>query len=302
MPLKNQLHVPELVQNASVKYKSEGLVGMDVFPQVMVKKDIDLYRVYERNFKVPETKRAEKAVAREFSFDVSTASYVLEKHGLKDFIGDGEKENYDLSDLQVDATENLTEAIYRKIEVNVANIIDSKANWSLNVSLASGAEFNVNTITTDPVPVFDTAATSIIANAGMAPNFAVIKRAVMIAIKNHVSVLDRVKYTSSEVTPTMIGALIGIPSILSPTAVKDTADLGLAPTIADIWGDNAFVGYKPASPGLKTASCGYMFIDSAPRVKSYREEEREADAIEVNVKFQPKVVASLCGYLIGNAI
>jgi hypothetical protein len=302
MPLKSQLHQNQLLSNVSVKYKSEGLVGMEVFPTVSVVKDSDLYRVYDRNFRVPETKRAPKGVAREFGFDVSTSSYALEQHALKEYIGVDEAENYDLSSLQVDATENLTDAINRRIEVAVAGVIDTKANWSLNVSLSAAQAFNANTTASDPVPVFDTAATSIIGNGGMAPNFAVIKRSVLVAMKNHVSILDRVKYTSSEVTKNMIGSLIGIPSILEPTAVKDTADEGLASSISDIWGDNAFVGYKPAAPGLKTPSCGYTFMRSTPRVRTWFDDERNANAVEVEIKFQPKVVASLCGYLIVDAI
>ena len=83
-----------------------------------------------------------------------------------------------------------------------------------------------------------------------------------------------------------------------PTAVQDTAAEGVAASISAMWGNSAFLGWKPASPGMKTPSCGYTFIKNAPRVKKWYDDERSADAIEVEVKFQPKVVASLTGYLI----
>lgn len=301
MPQKSQLHVNQLLSNVSLKYKSEGLVWRDVFPQVPVVKDSDLYRVYDRNFRIPETKRAAKGVAREFGFDVSTASYALEQHALKDYVGTDEAENYDLGGLQQDTTENLTEAIERRIEKSLSDLM-VKANWSLNVSLAAGAQFNANTTTSDPVPVFDTAATSIIANSGITPNFGVMKRTGVIACKNHVSILDRVKYTSAEVTPTMLAALFGLPTLLQPTGVYDAADEGAAASITDLWGDIAFVGWKPGSPGLKTPSCGYMFMRDMPRVRTWDEPERKATAVEVEIKFQPKIVASLTGYLIGDIL
>lgn len=301
MPLKSQLHTPQLLNNVSVKYKSEGLVALDVFPKVSVAKDDDKYRIYDRNFRIPETKRAPKAAAREFGFDVSTASYALEQHALVDFVGDDEAQNYDMGGLQSDVVENLTDAINRKIEKSVSDLM-VKANWSLNVSLAAGAQFNANTTTSDPVPVFDTAATSIIANSGMTPNFGLMKRAGVIACKNHVSILDRIKYTSAEVTPTMLAALFGLPELLVPTAVYDSADEGAAASIADIWGDIAFVGWKPGSPGLKMPSCGYTFMRDNQRVRTWREDQRKATAVEVEVIFQPKVVASLTGYLIGDIL
>jgi hypothetical protein len=45
-----------------------------------------------------------------------------------------------------------------------------------------------------------------------------------------------------------------------------------------------------------------MFEKAGPRVRSWFDNERNATAIEVEVKYQPKVVASLTGYLINNTI
>lgn len=301
MPLKNQLHVSQLLSNVSVQYKNDNYIWNKVFPQVMVSKDTDLYRVYDRNFRIPETKRAPKAAAREFQFEVSTASYTLEQHALKDYIGKDEAENYDFGGLQVDVVENLTEAIQRRIEKSVADLF-VKANWSLQVSLATANQFSANTTASDPVPIFDTAATSIINNTGMTPNFGIIPRATLIACKNHVSVLDRVKYTSAEVSEKMLGALFGLPELLVPTAVNDTSHEGVAASISPLWGSIAFVGWKPAAPGRKTPSCGYTFMSSAPRVRTWFDDERNADVVEVEVKYVPKVVASLTGYLIGGTV
>jgi len=301
MPLKNQLHQNKLLSNVSVQYKSEELFWDKIFPMVQVKNDTDLYRVYDRNFKIPESTRAPKGVAKEFSLEWSTSSYSLEQHALKDYVGEDEKQNDDLGSLQVDVTESLTEAIYRRLELSVAQLMTS-TSWSLNVSLAAGAAFNANTTTSDPVPVFDTGASTMIANGGKKPNYAVIKRDIMIPIKNHVSILDRVKYTSSEVTESMIGALIGIPEILSPAAAYDTAANGIAPSMSNFYDDHAFMGWKPKSAGMRQPSAGYMFVSRQPRVRTWFDNERNADGVEVEVKYQAKVVASLCGYLIKDCI
>ncbi len=301
MPLKSQLHVNQLLSNVSVQYKNTEYIWDKVFPQVPVMKDTDLYRVYDRNFRIPETKRAAKGVAREFQFEVSTSSYALEQHALKEYVGVDEIDNYDQGSLEVDTTENLTDAIYRRIEDTVATLFTT-TNWSLNVSLAATAAWSLNTITSDPVPVVDTAASTIIANSGKTPNFMILPRNGFIAVKNHVSVLDRVKYTSSELSESMVAALFSVPELLVPTAVKDTAAEGVAASITNFFGNMAFLGWKPGSAGLKTPSCGYTFIKNTPRVRSWFDNERNATAIEVEVKFQPKVVASLTGYLINGTV
>lgn len=297
MPLKSQLHVNQLLSNVSVKYQNSEYIWDKVFPQVPVMKDTDLYRVYDRNFKVPETKRAAKGVAREFQFEVSTSTYALEQHALKDYVGVDEAENYDQGSLQVDTTENLTDAIYRRIELSVANLFTT-TSWSLNVSLAAANAWTANTTVSDPVPIVDTATSTVIANSGKTTNFMILPRDGYIAAKNHVSVLDRVKYTSAEVSTAMLAGLFSVPELLVPTAVQDTAAEGVAASISSMWGDVAFLGWKPASPGLKTPSCGYTFLKSTPRVRSWFDNERNANAIEVEIKYQPKVVASLTGYLI----
>lgn len=297
MPLKSQLHVNKLLSNVSVQYRNEEYIWDKAFQQVPVTKDTDYYRVYDRNFKIPETKRAPKGVAREFTFEFSLSSYALEQHALKDYVGVDEEEQNDQGSLQVDTTESLTDAIYRRIELSFASLFTT-TNWSLNVSLAAGAAFSDNTTTSDPVRIYDTAASTIIANSGKTPNMAILPRAGFLSVKNHVSVLDRVKYTSSEVSKSMIQALIGIAELHVPVSIYDTAADGLAFSGSPFFA-NSFVGWKPpGSGGLKTPACGYMFMGRQPRVRSWQDNERNATAIEVEVKYQPKVVASLTGYLI----
>lgn len=299
MPNQGQIHVDQLLSNVSVKYKPAGLIADQVFPDVPVKKTSDLYRVYERNFKIPETQRANRARSREHQFDVSTVSYVTVRHSLHAPISDTDAENYDIADLRAETTEELTEKILMRRELECA-VLMTKTAWSLNVSLAAGAEFTANTTTSNPIPVFHTGASTIIANCGMKPNFAVLPREGFIGVINHVSVLDRVKYTSADMDAGKVAALFQIPQLLVPEAAYDTAVEGQAASLQNFFGENAFIGYKPDSPGLLRPSAGYTFKKAMPLVKRWREEDRESEIIEVNIEFTTKVVASLAGYLIAN--
>lgn len=291
------LHVPALLQNASVKYDSAEFIGDKLCPILPVSKENDLFRVYDRNWRVPETKRASKALAREHTFDFSTSSYALERHALKDYVGDDEKEENDMGDLAVDAVENLTEAIYRRRETSVAALY-VKTNWSLTVSLASGADFGSNTTTSNPIPIYDTGAATVIANSGKSINHGFLTNSAFINVKNHVSIVDRVKYTDKTINEQVVGALLGIPELLIAKAVYDSSLEGVTSSMSNYYGANSFIGWKAPAPGKKAPSCTYMFEKKGERVRSWRDNERKADAYEVEVCYQPKVVASLTGYLI----
>ncbi len=299
MPLRNQLHVDQLLSNVSIQYKNNEFIWSKVFPVVNVKKDSDLYRVYDRsNLKSPETKRAPKAAANEGNFGFSNSSYRLEKHALVEYIGDDEAEQNDQDSLEIIATEYVTEQIQKRVELMTEALFTS-ANWSLNVSLAAGASFADNTTTSNPILVFDTASATLIANGAMAPNVGIIPHAKLLNIKNHVSILDRVKYTSADLGESAIAGLLGIPELLVPKAVKDTAADGVAAAITPIW-TKCFLGYKAASPSNRSVSAGYTFM-KAPEVRKFRDDKRKATAVECEINVIPKVVASLTGYLISGS-
>lgn len=295
------VHVDVLLSQISIKYRNKNFVAMEVFPELAVSKDSDKYRIYDRNFRLPETARANKAEAREHSFAVSTASYTLEEHALVDFVTDRDKENYDNADLRADTTEELTDKILQRMEKSVADLFTS-TSWSQNVSLSAAQQWSSDTVTSNPIPQMDTAGTVVMENSGFDKNIGIVPHRAMIAAKNHTSIIDRIKYTSVDITPAMLAGLFDLPKMLVPKAVIDTAAEGVASAISPLWGDNVFVGYRAERAGPLKPSAGYIFRSNKPLVSSWREERRKADAIEVGMLYQAKVVASLAGYLIKDTL
>jgi len=297
MPFKNQLHVDQLLSNISVRYSVTDFIAAKIFPMIPVKKDTDLYRIYSQNFRIPETLRANKGLANEHYFEVSNASYVLEDHALKDYISDDDIDNYDVADLRADTTEELTEKIMMRMEKSTLDLFTT-TNWSLNVSLAAANAWTLDTTVSNPIPIVDTGATTILNNSGKMPNYGVISRRGFIGAKNHQSVLDRVKYTSAEMNERIMAGLFDLEDFMVSKAQVDTSDRGTTASQDSMLGDVMFLGWKPARPSPKAPSAGYIFMKNVPAVRRWREEERISEAIEVRKKYQVKVVASLCGYLI----
>jgi len=301
MPKANQIHVDQLLGNISVQYKNSEYIAREVFPEVSVNKTSDLYRVFDRNFRLPESIRAFGARSKRAEFDISTASYNLEKHSLHEVIADEQADNYDLANLRSDTTEFLTDKILLRMEKSVADLFTT-TSWSQNVSLTAAQQWSADTTTSNPIPLMDTAATTVLQNSGFKPNLAIITHDVMIAAKNHSQIIERIKYTSTDISKDMIGGLLGVENMLVPTAVLDSSQEGVAASIGPIFSDNVFVGYRAPRPSPLAPSAGYIFRKPANMVKRWREEELDAEVIETTMHYQAKVVASLAGYLIRDVL
>lgn len=300
---QSKLHLDKLLSNVSRKYMNQEYHAMQVFPQVLVSKTTDQYRTYTRNWRIPHTERAPSALAREWDFDISNASFEIKKNSIKGYIADEEAMDDDLGTLRADMTEELTDVIHRKIEYDWAQLFTS-TNWSQNVSLTSAQVWTAQTTASNPIPVIDTATSVIAANSGYMPNVMVMPRDSYVACKNHTSVLDRVKYTSIEIGPEILKGLFDLKGeMFIARASYDTSAEGVTDSIDYLFPNNyVFLGYKPSKATRFKPSCGYTFIRRVPGVKRWRVEERESEAIEVTVEFQPAVVSPLAGYLIKDTI
>lgn len=300
MPFKSQLHVDTLLSNISVKYRSADFLAMKIFPEVPVVKDSDKYRIYAPDFRLPQTLKANKGVAAQHYWEASTSSYILEDHALKDYVSDDDQDNFDLADLRADTVEELTDVILRRMEKSVFDLFTT-TNWSLGQSLAATGLWTLDTTQSNPIPVVDTGMSVVLQNSGFTPNFGVISYAGFIAAKNHQSLVDRIKYTQTAlITEQLMGTLFGVPEFYVSKAQLDTSDRGRTTTVGAIFSDKCFFGYKPARPSPKQPSAGYIFRKNVPMVRRWRDEERNAEAIEVRMKYSARVVASLSGYLINN--
>lgn len=309
MPKSNQIHQDSALEAISVAYKPEGMIASQLSPSVPVKHDTDKYYVYSKNaLSLPETLRAPGAAANEADFDVSTASYVLAKHSLKKLVTDDEVNNADVAlKPRIDATENLTWRILQRREKALATLVGTRSNWANIASLSSTFAFNQNTTLSNPITILDSATAVIVQNSGMKPNTLVLDYSTFLAAKEHVSIIDRIKFTSPDsVTEGMLAKLLNVARLLVPYAVENNGNESLADSMAFMWTDCAWLAYIEQAPGLKKPSALYTFEQQSQgnpyRVKAWREEEREGDFIEVTSKFQHKAVASDCAFIIANTI
>ena len=298
MPFKNKISVDKLLTKVAVKYRSADFIADKIALMLPVKRDSDVYRIYTRDFRLPETLRANKGKSREATFDVSTASYKLERHSLKDWISQDDIDNYDGGQLRADTTEHLVDIIDRRKEKMVFDLITT-TSFSNNVSLAAAGAWSANTTVSNPLPVVETGLITALQASGYEPNVMTISRTTLKDLKVHVSILDRIKYTSAELTTAMLQGLFEIKKdFLVSNAQIDSAAPGATDSIGAMWGDVAALTYTPARATRDNPATMYSIEKPTPKVRRWFDDEVDAEAIEVDRKLVVKVVASLTGYLI----
>jgi len=305
MPYASEVHVNTPLTNVSVKYPVGNLIGDQVFPVVMVKKESDVYYRYDRSYQqIPETARADGAESNEVSWGATTSAYLLKDHGLKEIVTDRSRNNQDAPlDLDVDTTENLTKRILLRREKDIADTVLTITSFSQ--THAAGATWTTLTTTTDIVNDINTACAVVMARAGVKPNLMVIPQQSYMGAKEQPNLIEKIKYSERAVlTSDIIGSMFDIDQVLVGRSIYDSSDEGIATItgIEYIWDTNTFVGYKENAPGIRKISAGYtlqLSLKGNPyQVKKWREEARGGDMIEVGTMYQPLPVASLCGYLI----
>ena len=310
MPLPSSVHQDQALENVSIAYKNGDLIAQDIAPMVPVNHESNKYYVYSRDQLVlPETERAIGAESNRATFSLSTASYKLTEHALKDFITDRARANADAAlNLEVDATEHLTMLILMRQEVELANLITPTGTWANTTSLTSTFAWSANTTLSNPILFMDSAATTIMQASGLRPNTLVINDPTFRAAKEHVNIVDRVKYTSLEsVSEDILAKLFTVDKLHVGRGIYNSGGEGLADATQNtyIWTDVAWLGYIEKNPGLKKPSAIYNFTmkqGNPVKVMRWREDNLSADAIEVSKLYSQQIVMSAAGYLIYNPV
>lgn len=304
MPLSKQIHQDKALEKISISYQPGQLIADKIGGKVPVKHDTDKFYVYDFGIlRLEETLRAKGAPTNRANYEMSTSSYALETHALKELVPKEDIDNADKAvQPEIDMTETLTKKILIRKETECNTTLMTKANWSNNESLTSTMAWTANTTLSNPIIKIDSGTSKIISSSGYMPNTLVIDDATFRGAKEHTSVIDRVKYTSADsVTEEMLAKLFNIESVLVGRGIYESADEGLASVPGNIWTNSGWLGYVEKSPGLRKASGMYQLYQSNKgiphRVSKWKEEDPEGTWIRVEAKFQYKAVATSCAYL-----
>lgn len=313
-PTKSDVHVNKVLTEISVAYLQEekDFVADKVFPMVPVTKQSDRYVVYNKQywFKSQAQKRAPATESAGGGWTIdNTPTYFCDVFAFHKDVDDQTRQNADAPvDMDRDATTFVTRQLLLKRETEFVSKFFKAGVWGEDFTPVTLWDAGGST----PIDDIDSKIESVKKKTGYRPNVLLVTPKVHRVLKNHSTILERVKYTQrGVVSEDILASLLGVDRYLVAYAVQDTAVEGASPTMDFIFGNNdALLVYAAQSPSLMQPSGGYIFTWTGlfgasaygTRVSSFRMEHLKADRIEGEMAFDQKIVAPDVGVFFNNIV
>lgn len=312
-PTSSQVHVDAILTNISVAYmqQQQNFIASRVFPVVPVEKQSDKFFKYTKNdwFRDEAQRRGDATESAGGGYNLTTDSYRADVYAFHKDVGDQTRANAD-APINVDreAAEFVTSRLLLKMETQWVDAFFKTGVWGTD---STPSALWSNYTTSDPIADVEAGKRAILSTTGFEPNTLVLGYDVFSKLKNHPDLVDRIKYTSSNViTADMMARMFEVDRVLVAKAVKATNNEGATEAYGFTHGKNALLCYSAPSPGLLQPSAGYVMswtgvsggIGATIGTSRIRMESLKADRIEAEVGFDMKVVAGDLGYFFSAAV
>jgi hypothetical protein len=298
------IHFDRLLTNLAVVYRNDEFIYDRVIPKLPVKNETDKFLIYGKdNMRLDDDLWADGTVAKEVQYTTTEGTYSVRRHGLKSFVSDKKVKQSD-SPLRplVSAQNLLLDKIKLRQEKKAATLLRTTANNGAETTLSGNDQWS-DLANSDPIDDVVTAITTIHGKTAKRPNIIVIPFQVMMVLKQHPDILDRIKYSQKGVvTADLIAQVFEIPTVLVPGGLENTAKEGQTDVLAYLWGKDVWIGYQEPRPSLQCLTHSMNFMTQDMKTERWRENERKGQMIRVSKEDDPNVVAKDCSYRIISAV
>ena len=319
LPDSSAVHVNTPLTNMSVAFmqNAANFVADQAFPVVPVTKESDRYFTYDRgSFNRDEMAlRAPGAMSDGATYSIdNTPTYFCNVWALHRWIPDQLRANAD-SPIQLDreANEFLTHKALIRKERLWASKYFATSLWTTDitgVASAPGASqvLQWNDAASTPIENVRTGKRVVLTSTGFMPNLLVLARETYDALVDHPDIvgrIDRGQTTGPAIaTRDALAALFEVDRVLVMDGIYNSAKEGQTATHALIGSKKALLCYAAPNAGLMTPSAGYTFAWTGytgasalgTRVSQFRNDERRADKIEIEMAIDQKLIAADLGY------
>jgi hypothetical protein len=244
-------------------------VAAKVFPQIPVKKQSDVYFIYNKGDFFRDEARvrgaATQSVGGEYGIEAGDP-YYCKVHAFHKDVTEQDRANYDEPlDADADATDFVTQKMLIRREVIWAEKYFKPGIWTTEITgVASNPAANqvlqFDQAASDPVKVVSDQIVLMAGATGYKPNTIVMTPAVFYSLKNHPDILDRIKYTQKGiVTADLLATLFEVDNFYVAWSVVNTANQGANDDIGFVMGKHMLLAYVNPRPAIKKPSAGYVF-------------------------------------------
>jgi len=290
-------------------YRNADMVGMNLFPSVPVaQRGGKIISFSKEDFALYNAARAPGSNTKRIQFGYSSGSYALEQHALE-AVAPWELQQeanavakINIAAMAVRKAQNIIALRLEKAQADMATTAGSYAAGN-KTTLSGTSQWSDYTGTSAPSKDIETAKEAIRSQIGRAGNTVILSASVMGKLRQHPSIIDRIKYTGRDVVTTdLLAALWGVDRVLVGGAVYTDA----SGTITDVWGKFVVVAYTQMGSvaDLGEPTYGYTYrLDGAPYVEpGYEDRNAKSDIYPVTDEVAPVLTAATAGYLISAAI
>ena len=314
-PTQSAVHIDAILTNISVAYMQQAtnFVATKVFPLVPVDKQSNKFFKYTKNdwFRDEAQVRADATESAGGGYNLSTDSYAAQVWAFHKDVGDQTRANADTPiNLDREAAEFVTSRILLRQEIDWQSTFFTTSVWGQDYTGVSGApstdEFKQwsDYANSDPLEDIEAGKEKILSTTGFEPNTLVLGYQAFRKLKNHPDLVDRIKYTSSNViTEEMMARMFQVDRVLVTKAVKATNNEGASEAYSFVHGKSAMLCYSAPNAGLLQPSAGYTFgwtgvsggLGTTLGTSRFRMESLKSERIEAEAAWDHKVIASDLG-------
>jgi hypothetical protein len=331
-PSQSDLHINAPLTNVSVAYIQDAskYIAHKIFPKVSVQKQTDTFWKYSKSDwrRTDAQKRAPgtESVGGGWNFDTDT--YRADVYAVHKDIDAQTRANADSNfNVDADATRFVTNQLMLKRDIDWCNEFFKTGVWAVEktgVASSPGANQFVqwNDDASDPINDVNQWVLDFIQRTGFEPSVLVLGAQVLLKLKNHPDILDRIKYTQKGiVTEDLLATLFGVPKVITAyatqTSVAQTNDARTQDAAAEAAGydfiaspKSAALFYVPSGPSLMSPSAGYTFTwngysggnSEGIKVDRFYMKHIKVDRVEGEMTYDMKVVSPDCGTFVNTAV
>lgn len=296
-----------LLTKLALGYSNPAFAGTALFPEVMVPKEN--VRVPEYGKEALKVYNAERALRAESNVlepdDITLTDVKLREYDLAFPIDYREIDTTrDIFNLQQYATNSVMEALKLRQEKNIADLATNAANYGTNNKITLAGTSQWSHASSTPILQMATARAAIRTASGRYPNTLLIGAAAYEALREHATILDKIKYTQRGVaTPEILASLFNVDEVV----IGQSIYVSTTGTFTDVWGDYAVLAYVAKSPAEQrnpyAPSFGYTLThESFPSVDTYTDTGGKVTYVRGTLLTETKILSAGCGYLFSDCI
>lgn len=329
MPLTpREVHYDSALTTIAVAYKQnpERLIAHRVFPAVQVKKQSDVYPLFKKEswLTIQAGPRAPGSESLGGGFAISwEKTYYAGVHAFHVDIDDITRENSDFPTLLQQVTEFVTwqlllerEAIFAREFFDDTGKTPGEDFWTV-VTTNTSEPFSLSgswwDVSSSPITDIENAIAYVEETTGFTPNVLVLGPQAWRALRKHPEILNLIAYAPERpgprvVTPELLAAAFELEEVFIMRQPKKVPPAGVEAPVKFkyIAGPHALLVYRTKTPGLFSATGGYVFEWSAffngqnVRIKQFRVETLGVDRVEGEMAYDMKIVAPDLGIFLKN--